>query len=253
MNIVVSGGDGDVVVHYTEGFKARMIERLAGPDPISATALSKQVGMSQATLSRWLKTATTITSMGSKKSKRPVGASPRKWSGVERLQVVLEAAAVPVAELGELLRRKGIHETDLKAWREAARAALEGEDKVARHSAAAARGIKELDQDIAKKDKRLKAVNALLELQKKSGRSGETRKIPLRRGADHDPAASRGGARGRRRAGGSLRNPRSRRDDGAALAQAPGRHGSSRRSDPGAEEQAGSCGIPGSPGDRRFA
>ena len=45
----------DVVVNYTEGFRARMIERLAGPDAISASALAKEVGVSQNTLSRWLR------------------------------------------------------------------------------------------------------------------------------------------------------------------------------------------------------
>lgn len=155
-------------MEYTEGFRARMIERLAGPDPISATALAKEVGVSQNTLSRWLREAPTLSIMGSKKNERRGGArSPRKWSGVEKLQVVLEAAKIPDAELGEFLRKKGIHESDLKAWRETAREALEGIDKAAKHSAAAERRIKDLEQNLAKKDKRLKAVNALLELQKK--------------------------------------------------------------------------------------
>lgn len=145
-----------------------MIERLAGPDAITATALAKEVGVSQNTLSRWLLEAPTLSSMGSKNNERRGGAQgPRKWSGVEKLEVVLEAASIRDAELGEFLRKKGIHEADLKAWRELARDALEGGGKAAKHSAAAERRIKDLEQDIAKKDKRLKAVNALLELQKK--------------------------------------------------------------------------------------
>lgn len=149
-----------------------MVERLAGPEAMSARALGKEVGVSQATLSRWLREAPTLSSMGSKKNERRGGAQgPRKWNGVEKLQVVLEAASIPDAELGEFLRRKGIHEADLKAWREvvsqAATNALDGGGKAAKHSAAAERRIKDLEQDIAKKDKRLKAVNALLELQKK--------------------------------------------------------------------------------------
>ena len=163
-----SGGDGDVVVNYTEGFRRRMIERLAGPNAISAFALGKEVGVAQSTLSKWLREAPTLPSMGSKKSGRQgSGSGPRKWSGVEKLQVVLEAASIPDAELGEFLRKKGIHEADLKAWRELTLDALEGGGKAAQHSAAAERRIKELEQDITKKDKRLKAVNALLELQKK--------------------------------------------------------------------------------------
>ncbi len=37
---------------YTAGFKARMVQRMAGPESISATALAKEVGASQVTLSR---------------------------------------------------------------------------------------------------------------------------------------------------------------------------------------------------------
>jgi transposase-like protein len=149
-----------------------MIERLAGADPISATALAKEVGVSQNTLSRWLRETPTLSSMGSKENERGGGGqAPRKWSGVEKLQVVLEAAAIPDAKLGEFLRKKGIHEADLKAWREvvmkSASDALEGGGKAAKHSAAAARRIKDLEEHLAKKEKRLKAVNALLELQKK--------------------------------------------------------------------------------------
>jgi predicted DNA-binding transcriptional regulator YafY len=167
-----SGGDGDVVVNYTDGFRMRMIERLAGPEAVSAQSLAKEVGVSQATLSRWLLKASTLSSMGSNKNERRGGAQgPRNWSGVEKLHVVLEAASIPDAELGEFLRKKGIHEADLKAWREvvtkSAADALEGGGKAAKTSAAAERRIKDLEQDLAKKDKRLKAVNALLELQKK--------------------------------------------------------------------------------------
>lgn len=161
-----SGGDGDVVVTYTQGFRTRMIERLTGPNPISACALAKEVGLTQQTLSRWLREAPTLAPM-SKKIERGSGKGPKKWSGVEKLQIVLEAASISDAELGEFLRKKGIHESDLKAWRELARDALEGGKKETKHSAVAERRIKALEQDLAKKEKRLKAVNALLELQKK--------------------------------------------------------------------------------------
>jgi vacuolar-type H+-ATPase subunit I/STV1 len=148
-----------------------MLERLTGPDAISARLLAEETGVGQVTLSRWLREAPTLSSMVAKKRERRGAEGPRKWTGVEKFQIVLEAASVPDAELGEFLRRKGIHEADLKAWREvvkqSASDALEGGRKIAKHSASAERRIKELEQDVAKKDKRLKAVNALLELQKK--------------------------------------------------------------------------------------
>jgi transposase len=155
-------------VDYTEGFRQRMIERLVGPNAVSANVLSKEVGVSQNTLSRWLREAPTLPPMGTKKHKwngPPQG--PRKRTGAEKLQLVLEAAAIPEAQLGEFLRKKGIHEDDLKAWRELAGRALEAGNKVPKQAGGSSKRIKQLEQEIAKKDKRLRAVNALLELQKK--------------------------------------------------------------------------------------
>lgn len=42
---------------YAAGFKTRMVQRMAGREGISATALAKEVGVSQDTLSRWIREA----------------------------------------------------------------------------------------------------------------------------------------------------------------------------------------------------
>jgi transposase-like protein len=143
-----------------------MVERLAMPGAISACALAKEVGVSQNTLSRWLRRAPTLTPMTTSNGGDSKHAkSPRQWTAAEKLQVILEAAAVPDAELGAFLRRKGLRESDLKAWRELMTEALGGANRPARKSDE--KRIKALEQEVARKDKRIRAVNALLELQKK--------------------------------------------------------------------------------------
>ena len=90
-------------MQYTNGFKARMVQRLAGPERISATALSKEVGVSQATLSRWLRQASTVAAMGGGQRKREGGAkSPRQWTAEEKLRVLNEAGKLSEDELGAL-------------------------------------------------------------------------------------------------------------------------------------------------------
>lgn len=42
---------------YTEAFKAQMVKKTLGPSAVSATALAKQVGIPQPTLSQWLRAA----------------------------------------------------------------------------------------------------------------------------------------------------------------------------------------------------
>jgi transposase-like protein len=39
---------------YSEAFKMRMLRRLVGPSAVSANAMAQEVGVSQATLSRWV-------------------------------------------------------------------------------------------------------------------------------------------------------------------------------------------------------
>jgi transposase len=164
-----------------------MVERLSGPGSMSATALSAEVGVSQATLSRWLKGAATVrqkmspprdkekrrsssTSPPRDNEKRPSSTKrPQDWTAEEKLALVLEAAAVPAAELGAFLRRKGVHEAQLTEWREAATAALRGPTKRDRKAASTeARRVRELERELARKEKALAEVAALLVLKKKA-------------------------------------------------------------------------------------
>jgi hypothetical protein len=86
--------------------------------------------------------------------------------------LVLEAAAVPSAELGAFLRRKGVHEAQLAEWRtqvtQGAVAAMRPPTRAAREAAAAeAKKIRQLEREIQRKDKALAETAALLVLQKK--------------------------------------------------------------------------------------
>ena len=44
-------------MQYSNMFKNKMVQKMTGPYAISATALSKQVNVSQSTLSKWLHSA----------------------------------------------------------------------------------------------------------------------------------------------------------------------------------------------------
>lgn len=44
-------------MQYSDMLKNKMIQKMTGPDAISASALSKEVDVSQATLSKWLRMA----------------------------------------------------------------------------------------------------------------------------------------------------------------------------------------------------
>ena len=151
---------------YTEGFKARMIERMAGAERISATTLAQEVGVPQPTLSRWLRERPLRRVNAMKNEKKRAGA--KKWTAEQKLRVVLEATGLPDEELGAYLRREGLHEGQLKEWIEAATMALSAKPKSrGKNTSPEAKRVRELEKDLLRKDKALAEVTALLVLKKK--------------------------------------------------------------------------------------
>ncbi len=157
---------------YSDSFKLKMVQRMMGPHALSATELSRQVGIPQPTLSTWLRESRSLVPMKQPAPDKPDVKSPRQWSAEEKLRVVLAAASVSGEDFGAFLRREGLHESDLLQWRAvvlaAARAALDlSKPKNPPGAAAGARKVKELEREIRRKDKALAEVTALLVLSKK--------------------------------------------------------------------------------------
>lgn len=146
-----------------------MVKRLVGPERISASALSREVGVSQATLSRWKQQARTLPAMsGSKDKSRKDAKSSRQWSSKEKLQVVVDAAQLSDEELGGFLRSRGLHTSQLEEWHLLAQQALEGSTKPKRRKASPeAKQIKALEKELLRKDRALAEVTALLALKKR--------------------------------------------------------------------------------------
>ena len=162
---------------YSNGFKARMVQRMTGRDRISATRLSEEIGVSQGTLSRWLREAGTEVKRGNgvKTSIPPsTGARsvrPEDLPAAEKLRLVKEAAELRGEELGAFLRQHGLHEVQLEEWRrkveEAALGALGTPKRGRRRQSPEAKQIRKLQREIDRKDKALAEVTALLALKKK--------------------------------------------------------------------------------------
>lgn len=149
------------MTRYSAAVKERMLRRLSGPAAISANALGRETGIGQTILSRWLREATTVDRM------TPNAKKGRKWTGAEKLRVVIAARGLNEAELGALLRHEGIFETDLVAWRGVAEAALS--DSVRRPGdSEAVRRIQALERELQRKDAALAETAALIVLKKKA-------------------------------------------------------------------------------------
>lgn len=147
-------------MEYTQGFRKEMVRKMLPPMLVSATALAKESGVAQCTLSKWLREARSVAPV----DKTDKGA--KKWTAAEKLRVVVEAAKLKDSELGEFLRREGLHEKQLERWRADAEAALRDAPRKGRRSPEAKR-IRELERELRRKDKALAEASALIILKKK--------------------------------------------------------------------------------------
>ena len=134
-------------------YKQRMVERMTGKAAISANRLSKEIGVSQDTLSRWLREARSLPLMPPDK---PRG---REWSVDEKIRILAKARDLSGAELTTLLEKEGLLLAELEQWR---LALDEGSA-----SKATTKRIRKLERELARKEKALAEAAALLVLKEK--------------------------------------------------------------------------------------
>lgn len=168
---------------YSAAFRTKMVQRLVGPKAVSANRLAQEVGIHQGTLSRWLRAAQapdmgTSNASNGPQQQPPSASAPskrnaaRKMSADDKVRIVFAAESLVAEDLGALLRREGVHDAELEAWRAtvktAATAALNGtSSKVASARSAERKRIHELERELRRKDKALAEAAALLILEKK--------------------------------------------------------------------------------------
>jgi transposase len=112
---------------YSENVKSRMVQRMSGPNGMSARSLASEVGIHQTTLSQWARDSAKLAAMKRRhdSGKQVVEKNaatirqrrPEDWSPIEKLQAVMEASQVSEAGLGQWLRSKGLHESHLRHCR----------------------------------------------------------------------------------------------------------------------------------------
>jgi len=144
---------------YNDGFKAAMVEKLT-VGTRSATALSKEVGVPQSTLSRWLREHATLGVGGPMSGKKG-----RNWPAQQKLSAVLEYESLDEDARGKFLRERGLYTTELERWREEMLRALSGKPKRGDEKD---RRIRDLEGELRRKEKALAETAALLVLKKKA-------------------------------------------------------------------------------------
>ncbi len=157
---------------YSDAFKAQMIQKLTRPGGPSASGLSKEMGVPQSTLSRWVRDTHVAWPVSHSSTEAPgrsmSGRRPQDWTPEEKYAVMIEAASVPDEELGAFLREKGLHQTHLVQWRQDMLTALREPKARPAKPSGEARRIRELERELTRKEKALAEAAALLLLKKKA-------------------------------------------------------------------------------------
>ena len=150
------------MARYGQTYKDRVVARLLPPESSSVDLVSREVGVSPATLERWRAEALAVGSGG------PASAGPQRWTPAARLEAVIATAAMDASSRSAWCREQGLYPTELEAWKQDAVAGL-GAPRVAGAADARQdrRRIKELERELHRKDKALAETAALLVLSKK--------------------------------------------------------------------------------------
>ena len=139
---------------YSVAFKQKMVRRLIGKNATTATALARETGVRQQNLSRWLDEARSLAGVASDK---PTAAGR---TVEQKARIVAETAQLEGDELAAYLQREGVRLADLERWR----AALDDRESGARVQT---KQIRDLQRELARKEKALAEAAALLILKKK--------------------------------------------------------------------------------------
>lgn len=154
---------------YTQGFKSNMVRKMACPNGISASALAREVGVPQQSLSRWLRDANVVDESANSVGYERIMPKkrPQDKSAEEKLKIVIEAEMVAEDLLGAFLRRNGIHEAQLREWRSMMLSGLQKPARSSSKTSEETRRIHELEKELLRKDKALAEAAAILILKKK--------------------------------------------------------------------------------------
>lgn len=141
------------------------------PNNVAIRQLSQEEGISEATLHKWRAEA-----RGKGQLLPDADAGPEGWSSRDKFAAVLETAALNDADLAEYCRKRGLYPAQIAAWRSACEQANDWDRassaRLGRATKDEKKRVKDLERELARKDRALAETAALLVLRKRWQRSG---------------------------------------------------------------------------------
>jgi transposase-like protein len=140
---------------------------MLAPNNLAIRQLSQEEGISEATLHKWRAEA-----RGKGQLLPDADAGPEGWTSRDKFAAVLETAALNEADLAEYCRKRGLYPAQIAAWRSACEQANDWDRastaRLGQATKEEKKRIKDLERDLARKEKALAEAAALLILRKKA-------------------------------------------------------------------------------------
>lgn len=137
------------------------------PNTMAIRQLSHEEGISEATLHKWRAEA-----RGKGQLLPDADAGPEGWSSRDKFAAVLETAALNEADLAEHCRKRGLYPAQITAWRSACEQANDWDRastaRLGQATKEEKKRVKDLERELARKEKALAEAAALLILRKKA-------------------------------------------------------------------------------------
>ena len=152
---------------YSPERKAAVLKRMLPPNNLAIRKLSHEEGISEATLHKWRAEA-----RGKGQLLLDADTGPEGWTSRDKFAAVLEAAALNQVDLAEYCRKRGLYPAQITAWRSACEQANDWDRASTARLGQATKNekkrIKDLERELARKDRALAETAALLVLRKKA-------------------------------------------------------------------------------------
>lgn len=152
---------------YSVERRESVLKKMLPPNNVSISALSKEEGISDATLYNWRKQARNQGRLMPDSD----NSSASNWSSRDKFAAVMETAAMSQAEVAAYCREKGLYQEQLDQWRRACEQANDwdqaSDKKLKEATQSERKKNKQLQKELDRKEKALAEAAALLVLRKK--------------------------------------------------------------------------------------
>ena len=151
---------------YSLERRSAVLKRMLPPNNVAIRQLSREEGISEGTLYMWRAEA-----RGKGQLLPDADAGPEGWPSRDKFAAVLETAALNETDLAEYCRKRGLYPAQIATWRAACEQANDWERtsaaRLGRATKEEKKRVKDLERELARKDRALAETAALLVLRKK--------------------------------------------------------------------------------------